>query len=164
MASDGVSLVGLWFDGQKHYGSTLSSEHEERTDLDIFTLTGRWLDIFFSGRQPAFTPPLRMRGSVFRRHVWEVLLTIPFGQTMTYGEIARRIAEENCLPSMSAQAVGGAVGHNSLSLIIPCHRVVGADGALTGYAGGIERKAWLLKMEGCRYYNDENNQIHIKPL
>ena len=114
----------------------------------IFDETRRWLDIYFTGRQPDFIPPLLMRGSAFRQRVWEVLLTIPFGQTMTYGEIAHLIAEERGLESMSAQAVGGAVGRNSISLIIPCHRVVGADGSLTGYAGGIDKKIWLLKMEG----------------
>lgn len=148
MASDGRSLVGLWFDGQKYFADTLSPEHEECSDLVIFDETRRWLDIYFTGRQPDFIPPLLMRGSAFRQRVWEVLLTIPFGQTMTYGEIAHLIAEERGLESMSAQAVGGAVGRNSISLIIPCHRVVGADGSLTGYAGGIDKKIWLLKMEG----------------
>ena len=141
LASDGAALTGLWFDGQKYFADTLAPEHEERA-LSVFDPVHRWLDIYFSGRDPGFIPPLMMRGSGFRKAVWEVLLTIPFGRTMTYGEIAR------CLGCMSAQAVGGAVGHNSISLIIPCHRVVGSNGSLTGYAGGIERKARLLKMEG----------------
>ncbi|MBO6004997.1 MAG: methylated-DNA--[protein]-cysteine S-methyltransferase [Verrucomicrobia bacterium] len=141
LASDGAVLTGLWFDGQKYFADTLAPEHEERA-LSVFDRTRRWLAIYFGGRDPGFTPPLVMRGSGFRKDVWDVLLTIPFGYTMTYGEIARR------LDCKSAQAVGGAVGHNSISLIIPCHRVVGAGGSLTGYAGGIERKARLLRMEG----------------
>ena len=104
-------------------------------------------DIYFSGKAPDFTPPLKMDTTPFRKAVWEIMLTIPFGQTMTYGEIADRIAKQRGLAKMSAQAVGGAVGHNSISLIIPCHRVVGTNGSLTGYAGGIEKKVQLLTME-----------------
>lgn len=150
MASEGTALVGLWFDGQKYFADTLlDPEHEERPDLPIFEQTRRWLDMYFTGKDPGFTPPIVMRTkSDFRRQVWELLLTIPFGHTLTYGAIARRIAATRGLSSMSAQAVGGAVGHNPVSLIIPCHRVVGANGSLTGYAGGVERKARLLKMEG----------------
>ena len=146
LAGDGEALTGLWFDGQKYFGSTLSAEHEEK-DLPVFALADRWLDLYFGGIVPDFTPPLSMRGSAFRRAVWEILLTIPHGQTMTYGEIAARLAAQKGLARISAQAVGGAVGHNPVSLIIPCHRVVGADGGLTGYAGGIDRKAKLLEME-----------------
>ena len=149
LASDGTALVGLWFHGQKYYADTLSNEHEERDDLPVFDETKRWLDTYFSGKIPDFIPPLKMRTSEFRRRVWDVLLTIPYSHTMTYGDIARIIAKERGMPSMSAQAVGGAVGHNAISLIIPCHRVIGADGSLTGYAGGIEKKLWLLKMEGA---------------
>ena len=141
MASDGKALVGLWFDGQKYFADTLAIEHEERPDLPLFAETRRWLDMFFSGKAPDFTPPLAMRGSDFRKRVWQTLLEIPFGQTMTYGDIAL------LLGCRSAQAIGGAVGHNSISLIIPCHRVVGTGGSLTGYAGGIDKKAWLLEME-----------------
>ena len=147
MASDGTLLVGLWFDGQKHFASSLDKERIERDDLPVFEETRRWLDLYFAGEIPDFTPALFMRGNDFRRSVWEILLTIPYGQTITYGEIARIIARERGLVSMSAQAVGGAVGHNPISLIIPCHRVVGADGSLTGYAGGIERKRWLIQKE-----------------
>lgn len=147
MASGGTHLVGLWFDGQKYFADTLDSEHEERKDLPVFEETLRWLDIYFSGKVPNFTPALFMRGTAFRCRVWETLRTIPYGQTMTYGEIARTIAREKGIKTMSAQAIGGAVGHNPISLIIPCHRVIGADGLLTGYAGGIERKRWLLEME-----------------
>ena len=147
LASDGDALVGLWFDGQKYFADALAEQYQERDDLPVFDDTRRWLDIYFSGRAPGFTPTLSMRTSPFRRRVWEIMLTIPFGQTMTYGEIAARIAKEKGLNRMSAQAVGGAVGHNSISLIIPCHRVVGTSGSLTGYAGGIDKKVRLLQME-----------------
>ncbi len=146
LASDGTALAGLWFDGQKYFGDTLSAEHREGA-LPVFAQTVRWLDCYFSGKDPGFTPPLVMRTTPFRKTVWEILLSIPFGQTMTYGEIAGRIAEKRGLPGMSAQAVGGAVGHNSISLIIPCHRVVGANGSLTGYAGGLDKKLRLLALE-----------------
>ena len=146
IASDGKALTGLWFDGQKYFADTLEKDHEEKA-LPVFDEADRWLDIYFSGHEPGFTPPIHMKTTPFRKAVWEILLTIPFGRTMTYGEIAARIAEQNGLPRMSAQAVGGAVGHNAVSLIIPCHRVVGADGSLTGYAGGIDRKVKLLSLE-----------------
>ena len=145
MASDGTRLVGLWFDGQRFYADSLTSAHCERPGLEIFADTRRWLDIYFSGRDPGFVPPLLMRTSAFRQRVWQEMLAIPFGCTATYGQIARRIAQGAA--GVSAQAVGGAVGHNSISLIIPCHRVVASDGSLTGYAAGLERKAALLNME-----------------
>ena len=146
LASDGNALIGLWFDGQKYFGSTLSAEYEEK-DLPVFGQAADWLDIYFSGRDPGFTPPLIMRTSLFRRAVWEILLTIRFGHTMTYGEIAARLADQMGSSHTSSQAVGGAVGHNPISLIIPCHRVVGADGSLTGYAGGLDKKMRLLEIE-----------------
>lgn len=139
-ASDGEALTGLWFDGQKYFAAGLG-EHEER-ELPIFSEVGRWLDAYFSGRDPGFTPQLRPRGTAFRRAVWDLLLTIPYGQTVTYGQLASRLPG-----STSARAVGGAVGHNPISLIVPCHRVLGADGSLTGYAGGVERKRRLLELE-----------------
>lgn len=142
LASDGDALAGLWFDGQKYFADTLDREYEEKT-LPIFEETVQWLDCYFSGKKPGFTPKLRARGTEFRRAVWDILLTIPYGQTMTYGEIGKRLG----LPHGAAQAVGGAVGHNPISLIIPCHRVVGADGSLTGYAGGLHKKRRLLEME-----------------
>ena len=144
--SDGEALTGLWFDGQKHFAETLATRHEEKL-LPIFRQAIRWLDIYFSGKAPDFTPPLKMRTTPFRRTVWEIMLTIPFGKTMSYGEIARGIAQRHHLKQMSAQAVGNAVSHNSIALIIPCHRVIGADGSLTGYAGGLERKRTLLALE-----------------
>ena len=146
IASDGKYLTGLWFDGQKYFANTLNAQHEEK-NLDVFRQTDLWLDIYFSGKEPDFTPPLRMRGSEFRQEVWQILLTIPFGKTTTYGEIAKILADRRGTNTMSAQAVGGAVGHNPISLIVPCHRVLGANRALTGYAGGLEKKAWLLDME-----------------
>ena len=146
LASDGNALTGLWFDGQKYFADTLAPDHAE-SPLPVFRKTVRWLDIYFSGLNPGFTPPLNMRTSPYRKAVWEIMLTIPFGKTMTYGEIARIIARDRGLTRMSAQAVGGAVGRNSIALIIPCHRVVGTDGSLTGYAGGIDKKLKLLALE-----------------
>ncbi len=146
ISSNGSEITGLWFDGQKYFGDTLSKDYEEK-DLPIFEEATKWLTIYFSGKAPDFTPPLKMDTTPFRKAVWEIMLTIPFGETMTYGQIADRIAKRRGLTKMSAQAVGGAVGHNSISLIIPCHRVVGTNGSLTGYAGGIEKKLQLLTME-----------------
>lgn len=146
VSSNGREITGLWFDGQKYFGDTLPEDYKEK-DLPVFKQTKKWLDIYFSGKAPDFTPPIKMETTSFRKAVWEIMLTIPFGQTMTYGEIADSIAKQKGVAKMSAQAVGGAVGHNSISLIIPCHRVVGTNGNLTGYAGGIEKKVRLLTME-----------------
>lgn len=144
LGSDGKTLIGLWFDGQKYYADTLDKEHEECPDLPIFQETRRWLDEYFSGKVPQFTPRLELRGSDFRKRVWQKLLEIPYGQTLTYGQLAQRIG------CKSAQAVSAAIGHNPISLIVPCHRVVGADGSLTGYAGGIDMKTCLLQMEKAK--------------
>lgn len=146
LASNGTELTGLWFDGQKYFGDTLPEKYEGKS-LPVFEQSADWLDIYFSGKAPDFTPPLYMQTTPFRKEVWKIMLTIPFGKTMTYGEIAKQIAKKKGLSNMSAQAVGGAVGHNSISLIIPCHRVVGTNGSLTGYAGGIEKKVQLLTLE-----------------
>ena len=152
MASDGANITGLWFDGQKYFAADLPESHTEKY-LSVFGQTGQWLDIYFSGKAPDFMPPLSMHGiSSFRKRVWEILLAIPFGQVTSYGKIAAQMAGETGKP-VSAQAVGGAVGHNAISLIIPCHRVVGADGCLTGYAGGINKKLALLKLEGVAIQN-----------
>ena len=145
-ASDGKSLIGLWFDGQKYFADTLDSDYEEKK-LPVFEQTDRWLDIYFSGGKPDFTPPLSMEATAFRKAVWKIMLKIPYGHTMTYGEIADKIAKQKNIARMSAQAVGGAVAHNPVSLIIPCHRVVGTNGSLTGYAGGIDKKIRLLTLE-----------------
>ncbi len=142
LASDGEALTGLWFEGQKHFGAGLDREHMEKP-LPVFDQAEKWLDLYFSGREPDCPPPLRPRGTAFQEAVWNRLLAVPYGQTVTYGEIAASLA----LPPGSARAVGGAVGRNPISLLIPCHRVVGADGSLTGYAGGVERKKRLLALE-----------------
>ena len=146
LAADEIGLTGLWFDGQKYFARGLSNERIAQ-ETPILAEAKRWLDIYFTGKAPDFTPPLHPTGSEFRKAVWEILLQIPYGQTTTYGEIARQLAEKQGLARMSAQAVGGAVGHNKISIIIPCHRVVGADGSLTGYAGGIGKKEALLELE-----------------
>ncbi len=146
LASDGEAIIGLWFDGQKYFGNNLPKETEEK-ELPVFTTAKHWLDIYFSGEEPHFLPPLKYSSTPFRNMVWDILLTIPYGETMTYGEIATRIAKKENRPKISAQAVGGAVGHNPISLMIPCHRVVGTSGSLTGYAGGLERKVALLRLE-----------------
>ena len=137
LTSDGSALTGLWFN--KHI------EGREK-DLPVFNTTKRWLDLYFKGVAPDFTPPLSLCGSDFRKAVWKILLTIPFGKTMTYGEIAKKFSAR-----MSAQAIGGAVGHNPVSIIVPCHRVLGTNGALTGYAGGLDKKIKLLELENAEF-------------
>ena len=139
LAADEQGLTGLWFDGAKYFAANLPEEYEEKS-TPILDEAARWLDLYFAGRQPAFTPPLHLVGSDFRRRVWKRLLDIPYGQTVTYGALLGK--------GMSAQAVGGAVGHNPISIIVPCHRVVGVNGSLTGYAGGIDKKIHLLALEG----------------
>lgn len=146
LAADEIGLTGSWFDGEKYFADNLPAEHAER-QTPILAEAARWLDIYFTGKEPGFTPPLHPIGSAFRQAVWEILLQIPYGQTATYGEIARQLAEKQGREKMSAQAVGGAVGHNEISVIIPCHRVVGTSGSLTGYAGGIDKKVKLLELE-----------------
>lgn len=146
LAADESGLTGLWFEGQKYFADNLPEERAER-ETETLALAKRWLDIYFAGKEPDFMPPLHPVGSPFRRAVWELLLEIPYGQTTTYGELSRRLAAEMGIAHMSAQAVGGAVGHNGISIIIPCHRVVGTGGSLTGYAGGIDKKVKLLELE-----------------
>ena len=146
LAADETGLRGLWFDGQKYFARDLSAERIEQ-NTPALTEAKRWLDIYFAGKEPDFTPPLHPIGSEFRCAVWKLLLQIPYGTTATYGDIAKEIAKNMGLEKMSAQAVGGAVGHNEISIIIPCHRVVGTNGSLTGYAGGLDKKIGLLKLE-----------------
>lgn len=146
LAADQNCLTGLWFEGQKYFALHLDKEREEK-EIPVFEKTKEWLDIYFSGKEPDFTVPLRFIGTDFQKEVWKILCSIPYGQTMTYGEIAGKLAEKRGKKSMSAQAVGGAVGHNRISILVPCHRVVGSDGSLTGYAGGIEKKVKLLTLE-----------------
>jgi methylated-DNA-[protein]-cysteine S-methyltransferase len=148
MISDGEYLTGLVFDGQKYVDKHVPIDASVKS-LFIFDEVTRWLDLFFRGDAPDFIPPLALAGSAFRMEVWEILKNIPYGQVMTYGEIAKLIAKKNGIEKMSAQAVGGAVGHNPISIIVPCHRVVGENGSLTGYAGGIDRKIALLKLESA---------------
>ena len=146
LAADEAGLIGLWFEGQKYFANTLPDEQISQ-ETEILTEAKKWLDVYFSGKEPTFTPPLHPAGSEFRQAVWQILSEIPYGQTITYGEIARKMARMKNTSHMSAQAVGGAVGHNEISIIIPCHRVVGTKGSLTGYAGGIDKKISLLELE-----------------
>lgn len=146
LSSDGEALTGLWFEGQKHCPSSFSETVREK-DLHIFAETADWLNRYFNNMIPDFTPELRPFGTAFQRTVWNLLLSVPYGETVSYGEIAQRTAILLQRSGMSARAVGSAIGRNPISLIIPCHRVVGADGSLTGYAGGLERKRKLLELE-----------------
>ena len=146
LASDGETLTGLWFDGQKNFPHKLVEESIE-AELPIFVQTCKWLDMYFDGKIPDSTPLISLHTTPFRKAVYDILLTIPYGQTMTYGEIASIIAEQRGIERMSAQAVGSAVGHNPISIIVPCHRIIGANGNLTGYAGGLDKKIALLKLE-----------------
>ena len=146
LACDESAVIGLWFSGQKYFESTLP-EQTCREEHPLLAEAKRWLDVYFSGREPDFLPPLRYDATPFRRLICDIMLTIPYGKTMTYGAIAAEAAGRLGVEKMSAQAVGGAVGHNPISLLIPCHRVVGTGGSLTGYGGGIWRKVKLLELE-----------------
>ena len=146
LAGDDAGLTGLWFEGQKYFPRCLNRDYEER-ELLLFKKAKDWLDLYFSGQEPDFSIPLHFIGTPFQKEVWDILCSIPYGRTTTYGRIATQLSASRELPHMSAQAVGGAVGHNRISIIVPCHRVVGANGNLTGYAGGIDRKAKLLALE-----------------
>ncbi len=148
LAADEIGLTGLWFEGQKYFPLSLDEEKE----LPVFEQARDWLDVYFSRKEPDFKPPLHFTGSAFQNEVWEILCQIPYGQTTTYGDIAKQLAKRRAAlqkgpAGMSAQAVGGAVARNKISVIVPCHRVVGGNGNLTGYAGGIDKKIALLKME-----------------
>jgi O-6-methylguanine DNA methyltransferase len=149
LASDGENIIGLWLEGQKYFAATVTEEMAEKEELPVFIAAKNWLNRYFSGEKPAISElPLAPRGGEFRRAVWDLLCQIPYGEVTTYGKIAKGMADRMNKESMSGQAVGGAVGHNPISIIIPCHRVVGADGSLTGYAGGIDKKLRLLEHEG----------------
>lgn len=152
LAADDAGLTGLWFDGEKYYPQNLDCEYLQK-EVPVFNEVKRWLDIYFSGKNPDFIPPLHLKGSPFRVEVWKILKEIPYGKTTTYNDIARQIAAKKGLARMSAQAIGGAVGHNEISIIIPCHRVVGSNGSLTGYAGGLDKKVKLLDLEGVNIKN-----------
>ena len=149
MASDGEKLTGLWFDGQKYDRAGIdASSAAEDAELPIFRQAAEWLNQYFAGNDLGHIPELKMEGTAFQKLVWELLCTIPYGKVVSYWELAKLCAQRMGIEHMSAQAVGGAVGHNRISILVPCHRVVGSNGSLTGYAGGIERKAWLLAHEG----------------
>ena len=155
LAADETGLTGIWFEGQKYFPLSISTELKEaeipERKILLFERAKEWLDIYFSGRQPDFSLPLHVTGSVFQKEVWNILCSIPYGQTMTYGDIAKQLAAKRGIPHMSAQAVGGAVGRNKIAILIPCHRVIGANGSLTGYAGGIDKKEKLLALEQAKW-------------
>ena len=150
LGSDGEHLVGVWLDGQKYFGGAVAKEFTARDGLTVFSTTRDWLDRYFAGEKPSPSElPLHPIGGEFRQQVWRLLCQIPYGEITTYGTLAKELAARMGRNSMSGQAVGGAVGHNPISIIIPCHRVVGANGSLTGYAGGIPTKIKLLEHEGA---------------
>lgn len=152
MVSDGQSLNALWIEGQKYYGASVGGHLKEDSSLNVFVLTKNWLDRYFDFQKPELSElPLAPIGSDFRKEVWNILCEIPYGQIVTYGEIAQKIAKKRGITQMSARAVGGAIGHNPVSIIIPCHRVIGSNGKLTGYAAGIEAKIKLLKHENVDF-------------
>lgn len=146
LASDGESVTGLWIEGQKYFAATLGNDTAVRDELPVFRQVSAWLDAYFARAPLPPLPPLAPQGSAFRQSVWKLLLDIPYGGTATYGALAQALREQGI--SATAQAVGGAVGHNPISILIPCHRVVGTNGSLTGYAGGIAAKQYLLELEG----------------
>ena len=146
LAADDTGLTGLWFEGQKYFAATLPAEVQTK-ETPALREGRRWLDLYFAGKEPKTSPPLHLIGTPFRLSVWKILSEIPYGKTTTYGDIAQRLAKERGLPRLSARAVGSAVGRNPISLIIPCHRVIGRNSRLTGYAGGLHRKAYLLSLE-----------------
>ncbi len=145
LAADDIGLIGAWFEGQAHFARTLG-EHTEQP-FPILDTAKAWLDLYFSGKEPHISLPLHLTGTPFQLEAWELLCTIPYGKTVTYGQLAHSLAAKRGLHKMSAQAVGGAVGRNPVAVIVPCHRVLGADGSLTGYAAGIDKKRSLLELE-----------------
>ncbi|MDE7248946.1 MAG: methylated-DNA--[protein]-cysteine S-methyltransferase [Lachnospiraceae bacterium] len=151
LVSDEENLVGAWFEGQKYFGNGIKEKWRPGNKLSVLQEAEEWLDAYFAGKKPEQSQlMLAPIGGDFRQEIWKILCEIPYGETITYGEIARQMARKMGRRTMSAQAVGGAVGHNPISILIPCHRVLGADGSLTGYAGGIEKKEWLLRHEGVK--------------
>lgn len=148
LASKNEKLIGLWLENQKYYLSNFKEELKEVEENDILNKTKKWLDRYFKGDKPKINElDIEPLGSDFRKSVWRILCNIPYGEVITYNDIAKEIAKEKGIKQMSAQAVGGAVGHNPISIIIPCHRVVGSNGSLTGYAGGVKKKKYLLEHE-----------------
>ena len=151
LGSDGEKLIGLWNEGQKYHGSSIFNEMSVEDSLTIFSQTKRWLDRYFSKKNPKVLElPLSPIGTEFRQNVWQALCEIPYGEVVTYGDIASKLYPESTNANKFSRAVGGAVGHNPISIIIPCHRVIGSDGSLTGYAGGTDKKTFLLELEGVK--------------
>jgi methylated-DNA-[protein]-cysteine S-methyltransferase len=149
LSCDGDNLVGLWLEGQKYHGNTIPEEMTKKNNIPVFGAAKKWLDNYFAGKKPVISElPLAPIGGEFRQGVWGILREIPYGTVITYGDIAKKLAMKMNRKSMSSQAVGGAVGHNPISIIVPCHRVVGTNGSLTGYAGGLSKKVKLLELEG----------------
>ena len=149
LASKDNQLIGLWLENQKYYLGNIKEKLVEKNDLDIFYKTKNWLDRYFHGKNPSITElSLNPIGTDFQKEVWKLLCQIPYGEVTTYGNLSKKLASHLNKQSMSSQAVGGAIGHNPISIIIPCHRVIGSDFHLTGYAGGIDRKRYLLQLEG----------------
>lgn len=148
LASKNEKLIGLWLENQKYYLANFKEELKEVEGNDILNKTREWLNRYFKGDRPKINElDIEPIGSDFRKSVWRILCNIPYGEVITYNDIAKEIAKEKGINQMSAQAVGGAVGHNPISIIIPCHRVVGSNGSLTGYAGGVKKKKYLLEHE-----------------
>lgn len=160
LTSQGTGLTGAWIDGAKYSAGYLERQ-QEQLELPEFAQAKEWLNIYFSGKMPKAVPPLDLKGSAFQLAVWEILQKIPYGRTVTYGEIASEIAKKRGISRMSAQAVGGAVGRNKISIIVPCHRVIGADGSLTGYAGGLDKKRFLLALEGAIDTEDKSKKQEV---
>lgn len=156
MAGDELALTGLWFEGEVD-NTVLAAADLPGSDLPVFRQTRIWLDLYFGGQIPDFLPALQATGSVFQQTVWELLCQIPYGETTTYGAIARQLASQNPKGRMSAQAVGGAVGKNPIAILIPCHRVIGSDGSLTGYAAGVDKKRMLLALESSPQQADRRS-------
>lgn len=160
IASNEKNIVGLWLDKQKYYMDVLEDKEYQEKETEVIKLAEKWLDRYFNKEKPEINElPIEFIGSDFRKQIWKILAEIPYGKVVTYGDIAKQIAKQKGIKTMSAQAVGGAVGHNPISIIIPCHRVVGANGSLTGYAGGVEIKAKLLEFEGVEMLETEYIRI-----
>jgi len=150
LGSDGEKLIGLWNENQKYHGSSIFTDMTDKDNLTVFNQTKKWLDRYFAEKKPEISElPLAPIGTAFRQKVWKLLCEIPYGDVVTYGDIASKLVLDSNDAHKYSRAVGGAVGHNPISIIIPCHRVIGSDGSLTGYAGGVEKKIFLLELEGA---------------
>ena len=147
LCADNQGLTGLWFDDKDKEVKQGQADKSCSDAAKFLEEAKAWLDIYFDGGVPNFTPKLHLIGTDFRIEVWNRLLEIPYGKTVSYGEIAKELASKRGIERMAAQAVGGAVGHNDISIIVPCHRVIGSDGKLTGYGGGLDKKVFLLELE-----------------